>query len=328
MYCAQDEYYSTIIGSWFAQYEGPEMMQNFYNGRNKNGRRGTDLFAYQGVMEALTVMDRILEPSSKYQHPDSANLSFTQMQNYFLLGDAAFCVNGTWLEVENPYVKEVDSNIDYIKIPLVSSIVNKLSKAYDDAALREMVSFVDAHPNEGDNAGLPEGVEVTDLEYVRSSRNTGSLMRTDYDHLFVVPSWAEKKSQAKEFLKYMYSDEGLNLFYKTMDGHHLPATPSTGSYDDSGVKFTRFRRSANKFLEENRFCPYLINTVKDRIFSVAHVQSNFSNSIAWKGNCISWLTAFPTAANPRKTPIEIVNENTHYMTQNWSSIENAIGRED
>ena len=324
IYCSQDEYYTTVVGSWFAQYEGPEEMEKFYAGRNPDGKRGADMFTYDGITEALKVLGRIVEYDKstgkyKYQHPSSKKLSFTQMQNYFLFGDAAFCVNGTWLEVENPKTK--DYNIDYIKIPLVSSIVDKLSKEYSEAELRQMVSFVDAHPNTGDNASMPSGVVEADLEYVRTSRNTGSYMRTDYDHLFVIPAWASKKAEAKEFLKWMYSDEALQLFYDTMNGHHLPAVPSTGSYDTSKVNFSSFRLRCNKVFEEGNFCPYLINTVKDKIFSVANVQSNFSNTISRTGNCCDWLV-------DGMTPDQIVQENTNYMTSRWSSIVNTLDKDE
>ena len=324
IYCSADEYYTTVVGSWFAQYEGPEEMEKFYAGRNPDGKRGTDMFTFDGINEALKVLGRIVEYDKstgkyKYQHPSSKKLSFTQMQNYFLFGDAAFCVNGTWLEVENPKTREY--NIDYIKIPLVSSIVDKLSKEYSEMELREMVSFVDAHPNTGDNTGMPDGVVEDDLEYVRSSRNTGSYMRTDYDHLFVIPAWSEKKAEAKEFLKWMYSDEALQLFYDTMNGHHLPAVPSTGSYDTSKVDFSKFRVSCNKVFEEGNFCPYLINTVKDKIFSVANVQSNFSNTISRTGSCCDWLV-------DGMTPDQIVQENTNYLTSRWSSIINSLDRDE
>lgn len=324
IFCSQDEYYTTIMGSWFAQYEGDKQMQKFYAGRDPQGKRSPKMFTYDGVSEALKVLGRIVEYDKntkkyKYQSSNSDKLSFTQMQNYFLNGSAAFCVNGTWLEVENPQARE--ANLDYIKIPLVSSIVNKLSKSYTEAQLREMVSFVDAHVNEGDNTGLPEGVEVADIEIVRGSRNTGSYMRTDYDHLFVIPAWSTKKEKAKDFLKWMYSDEALQLFYNTMNGHHLPATLSTGDYDSSNVTLSKFRVSCNKVFSEGNYCKYLVNTEKDKIFSVANVQSNFSNTLNKTGNCCHWLI-------DGMTPDQIVEENTKYLTDRWSSILNSLDKED
>ena len=326
IYCSQDEYYTSIIGSWFAQYEGSQEMEKFYAGRNPDGKRGPDMFTFDGVTEALKVAGRIVEYNKstgkyKYQHVNSKKLSFTQMQNYFLAGDAAFCVNGTWLEVENP--KARTSNIDYIKIPLVSSIVNngKLHKTYTESQLRELVTFLDAHIEPGDNAGLPSEFDVEDVEFIRNSRNTGYYMRTDYDHLFVVPSWSNKKEQTKKFLKWMYSDEALQIFYDKMNGHHLPATPSTGSYDTSHVQLSQFRISCNKAFEEGKFCQYMSATVKDKIFSVAKVQSNMSNTISKTGNCIDWLV-------DGMTPDQIVIENTNYLTTRWASILNSLDKED
>ena len=324
IYCAADEYYSTVMGTWFAQYEGSEEIEKFYAGRNPQGKRGKDMFTFDGIYETLKVMDKLVNYDKNtgtytYQHINSKKLSFTQMQNYFLFGDAAFCVNGTWLEVENKYAREC--NIDYIKVPLISSITDKLSKTYTEAQLREMVTYVDQHPTVGDNANLSHEFEVADIEIIRDSRNTGSYMRTDYDHLFVVPAWSNKTTEAKVFLKWMYSDEALQIFYDTMNGHHLPADPSHGTYNNDVAVLSQFRQSCNEVFEEGYWCNYLINTKKDKIFCVAGVQSNFSNTINKTGNCIDWLV-------DGMTPEEVIVENTNFMTAKWNSILNAIGQED
>ena len=323
MYCKKDEYYSTIIGSWFAQYEDAETMEKFYNGRNPDGNYDVDLFTYDGIYEALSVMDKMVEYNKTtrkytYQHGSSDDLEFVQAQNYFLLGRSAFYVNGTWLEVESSRARS--SNIDFIKIPLVSSVVDKLEGDYTDEQLREMVSFVDQHIYVGDNEGIPSFTTVEDIEIVRDSRNRGSYMRTDMDHLFVIPSWAKMKTEAKAFLKWMYSDEALQLFYKTMNGHHLPATPSTGSYNKDGVTLSQIRVSAVKAMEEDMFCSYYANTFKDKIFSVARVQPNFSNTITKTGNCINWLV-------DGMTPDQIIAENTNYMVAKWEHIKNCLDKD-
>ena len=325
IYCEDDEYYSTILGSWFAQYEGDEMMQNFYNGRDSDGLRSTKMFSYDGIGEALSVLKRMLEYDKnskkfKYQSVDSLKTSFTQMQNYFLLGRGVLCVNGTWLETENPETSNY--RIDYIKIPMVSSIVDKLSKTYTEEELRELISFIDAHPNVGDNEGLSSDYVIEDVEIVRDSRNKGSIMRTDYDHLFVIPAWSSKKAQAKEFLKWIYSDEGLQIFFNTMKGHHLPALPSTGSYDTSKVHFSTFRESCNKFLNERYFCTYLINTEKDKMFSIAGINRTFGNKVKTEGgNICTWLREGTSVS-------EIIQWNTTYLEKNWATIMNKVGQDD
>ena len=62
-------------------------------------------------------------------------------------------------------------------------------------------------------------------------------------------------------------------------------------------------------------------TVKDKIFSVAKVQSNMSNTISKTGNCIDWLV-------DGMTPDQIVIENTNYLTPRWASILNSLDKED
>ena len=323
MFCKKDEYYSSILGSWFSQYEDAATMQKFYNGRNPDGNYDTDLFTYDGIYESLSVMQKLVEYNKTtrkytYQHSSSDELEFVQAQDYFLLGRSAFYVNGTWLEVESTRAKT--SNVDFIKIPLISSIVDKLSKDYTDEQLREMVSFVDEHIEVGDNENLPAGVLEEDIEIVRDSRNRGSYMRSDMDHLFVIPSWSKMKTEAKAFLKWMYSDEALQLFYDTMNGHHLPATPSTGYYSKDNTTLSQVRVSAVKAMEENKFCLYQAYTKKDKMFAIAKVQPNFSNTIAKTGNCITWLI-------DGMTPDQIIAENTNYMTVKWESIRNCLDKD-
>lgn len=319
IYCKEDEYYSTIVGSWFAQYEGSESISNFYNGLDSEGRVSKDFYSYDGVEKALDVLAKVVEydkgtATYKYQHSSSDRCSFTQMQNYFFFGAAAMCVNGTWLDIESTAAKT--KNLDWMPIPLVSSITDRLSFK-DDATLREAVTFVDAHPVAGDNEGRPEGVSEQDIETIRDSRNTGSYMRTDFDHLFLVPSWSTKKPAAKEFLHWLYSDEALQLFYQTMGGHHLPATPSTGSYDSSKISECSLRKSSNKVFEKGLFCPYYMNTYKSKIFSVAGVKSNLSNSVSAVGTCVSWLSG-------GMTPAQACLENSNYIEKNWDFIYSCL----
>ena len=321
IYSAKAEYYSTVVGSWFAQYEGEESMNNFYNGLDPDGKVSKYLLSYDGALEALKVLGKIVEYDKgtqryKYQHIKSKSYDFTQIQDYFLLGDAALCVNGTWLEFENPLT--LQKRVDYIKIPLVSSIVDKLSKTYTDLELRELVSFIDSHPEVGDNEGAPMGFNEEDIERVRNSRNTGSYVRTDYDHLFVVPSWSSKKEMAKDFLKWMYSDEALQLFYNQMNGHHLPATLSNGDYDSTQTTFSGFRESCNKVFKEGKFCNYLIGTSKAKIFSVAGVLSNLSNSSErMNGSCCDWLV-------DGYSPEYIYSLNQDFMEKSWDDISKKL----
>lgn len=323
------EYYSTIVGAWVAQYEGSENIQNLYQGFDPRGKRSYNMFTFPGITEAIKIVAKMVQFNNKtnsyiYHHPQSSTLpSHTFVQDAFASDKAAFCVNGTWLEIENETFQDPNYDyFDYIKIPLISSITKKLSKDYTDADLRAMVDFVDAHPVVGDNNDLPAGVEAADIEIVRDARLTGSIMRTDYDHLFVIPSWASKKEEAKKFLKWIYSDKALQIFYDTMNGHHLPALPSTGSYDTSKVTLTKFRKSANKLLDEGFSCPYLINTAKEEMFCLANVSPTFHNSINQPTkNFVTWLINGSTAG-------DVVAENTNYLKDSWSVILNAIGRDE
>ena len=316
IYCKSDEYYTSIMTTWFAQYEGKEEMQKFYNGLDPNGERSPNLYAYQGILESLKVLDKLVEYDSKtktytYQSNRSDSVSFTQMQNYFQLGAAAMCINGTWLEIES---KVSDAEIDYIKIPLVSSVTDRTTTIPNDEVLRECVTFVDNHAKVGDNEGRPNGVSEEDIEIIRDSRISGAVQREDYDHLFVVPSCSSNKVAAKKFLKWIYSDSSLQLFYDTMNGHHLPATLSNGDYNTNNTTVSKFRSGANKIIEEGYFCTYELQTKKDKIFSVAGVSATYSNGIS--NACRALVEG--------KTPEQIVNANIQKLTDEWTYISSCL----
>ncbi len=318
IYSEANEYYTTITGAWFAQYEGSDRMENFYEGLDPNGEQSDNFYAYQGITESANVLAKLLKKqngSYVYHHSDSSR-DFTQVQNYFLFGASAFMVNGTWLEVESPTARK--SNIDWIKIPLVSSIINKLSFDNEET-LRNLVTYVDNNPLDGNYTDMPSGVTTDDVDIVRDARNNGSVMRTDYDHLFVVPTWNHKKEMAKAFLKWMYSDEALQLFYTTMNGHHLPATLSQGEYSNEGITLSSFRIASNKIFDAGAYCPYLINTVKARMFSVAGVLPNFSNSIGLTGTCASWLAQGKVSSGEA-----VRKENSDFIKHNWDTISSNL----
>lgn len=316
IYNANNEYYSSIVGSWFYQFEGKGMMENFYTGKDFNGNYDPNggLYDYQGQEESLKVLDRLLDKTNNYHHRDSdSSQSFTTMQVNFVKGCSVFCLNGTWLEHElnSDYY---NANLDMVKIPLLSSITQKLS--FKDASdkeekLRQLVSYVDEHIEEGDNSGCQvAGVTEADIERVREARNGGSLVKTDQDHQIVVTPTSNKIDVAKKFIKYMYSDRGLQLYSKTMKGHRLPATPTTG-YESQEV--SRLQKSIDKFNNDGKYCYYEVEAYKSKIYSFAKVKLNFSNGLG-TSTCIKELCK---TGDKHMTPQQILQLNREDIANRW-----------
>lgn len=313
---AKQEYYSSVVGSWFYQYEGNEMMQNFYDGKDSSGDYDPNggLYDYAGQEVSLKFLDRLLNSSNGYHHPDSdSSQTFTTMQINFVRGAAAFCLNGTWMEHEigESYYNR---NIDFIKLPMISAITDRLSfKSADDKEnrLRELVSYVDSHIQVGDNSACTvSGVTSEDIEIVREARNGGSLVKTDQDHQVVITPTSDKIDVAKKFVKFMYSDRGLQIYTDAMKGHRLPATPTVG-YKDQTV--SKLQSSIDSFNNEGKFNYYEVEAYRSKIYSYNAVKLNFSNGLG-TSTCIKELLKTGSA---HMTPETILLKNRQDIANRW-----------
>lgn len=313
---AKQEYYSSVVGSWFYQYEGNDNMQNFYDGKDSSGDYDPNggLYDYAGQEQSLKFLDRLLNPSNGYHHRDSdSSQTFTTMQINFVRGAAAFCLNGTWMEHEigESYYNK---NIDFIKLPMISSITDRLSfKSAGDkeSKLRELVSYVDSHINVGDNAACTvSGVTSEDIEIVRDARNGGSLVKTDQDHQVVITPTSDKIDVAKKFVKYMYSDRGLEVYTTAMKGHRLPATPSVG-YKAQTV--SKLQSSIDKYNNEGKFNYYEVEAYRSKIYSYNVVKLNFSNGLG-TSTCIKELLK---TGSSHMDPNTILAKNREDIANRW-----------
>ncbi len=314
IYSWEDEYYTSFLPVWFAQYEGVKGTENFLNGLDPMGQQSHNLYAYDGLEKALEVMQKLISKSSGYQHEASADLSFSQMQAYFLSDQAVFNVNGNWLETEMG-ANYAGKNLDYIKTPVISALSERLSyydkndAAGNDAKLAALVEFVDAHPERGDNEGIPAGTTAEDAEIVREARHSASYLLESIDHIVTVPAYCKNLTAAKDFLKFMYSDEALQIYYEATSGQTLPLLPENG-YDNSKLTLSPFRQSINQVLEEG----YLVNWydyMPTKLFSLGSVGAYYNNGAQ---------TTVMKELYQGKSPSEIITNNINYLESNWTNI--------
>ncbi len=250
IYSTDDEYYSAWSPIFFGQYEGRENVNKFMAGRDPDGEISQYVYTYDGHLESMKVLETLLDKGNGYQH-SATSVDFTTMQGLFLKGQALFCVNGSWLENEMA-ANFKGASVDMIKTPVISSLVDKLSfqtgnATADDAKLKEVIKYVDA-VDAGETPAKPENVSDEDIKMVTEARHY-SYMAGGVDHRAYVPAYSNQIDLAKDFLKFMYSDEGLNIYYKALKGTMLPATPIKG-YDSEGITLSGFRASANKAQQE------------------------------------------------------------------------------
>ena len=207
-------------------------------------------------------------------------------------------------------------NIDYIKAPVISALVDKLSFANEsgltaaqkDERLAQLVAFVDAHPNANDNEGAPAYATEADVEKVREARQV-AYTRSGADHTAIVPAYATHLEQAKAFLKYMYSDAGLNVYYKAQKGNGLPATP-TGGYEC--VSLSTFTKSVNDVRTEGAYTNYSFYN-KAKVYSLGGVNLHYYNGST---NAVHRIIEGDSVAT-------IIADNQKDIKTRWTSIANS-----
>ena len=320
LYSKNEEYYTSIYPVWIAQYEGKESMAKMEQGLDPIGEFSDKLYNYKGQTVSMEFLGQLLSKENgqyKYHHKDCDSLDFTTMQSYFLLDQAAFCINGSWLEIEmNKNGAQKQHNIDYIKAPVISALVDKLSFGKDealsaaekDARLAELVAFVDAHANVGDNAGAPAYATEADVEKVREARQA-AYVRGGEDHTALIPAYAKHLEEAKNFLHYMYSDAGLNIYYKAQKGYALPATPTTAL---ESVSLSTFTASINVAKAEKAYTHYSFYE-KAKVYCLGGVSLYAYNG---SSNAVHRLVEGDTA-------VQIIADNQKDIKTRWPSISNS-----
>lgn len=317
IYSDRAEYYTSIVNVWTAQYEGKDsvndyFMKGFGPGESESNE---NFYTFDGQSAALEVMKELLTGNEGHRQDPATSVDFTTTQSYFYSGSAVFMINGSWLENESG--TNAKSEVDYIKMPVVSSIVNRMSIKNDedaDAKLSEAVSYVDSHDTDGSDAPL----SASDMKIVREARGY-SYLGGGVDHQGFVLSYAKNKDNGVEFLRYMYSDEGLNSYRKSMNGLYLPATPCK-AYEDLDTEISTFKKSVIKALGENAF---FYESRKAKLFCLGKVDLHFQNGTDGR-SIVSMLKGSSSLAT--LTPDEIMTKNYDYIKKNLSTIQDDMNR--
>ena len=212
-------YYDRVRSIWRAQYDGIEYFQNnFITLTDEAGNSPSKevLLKKDGRYEALKVQADLITKENVVAGSNSND--HITAQTKFLNDRVGMMVNGAWLGKEMASVGSVE-NYEMMKTPVISSITDKLTTVKSDADLRKLVSAIDAVTDgsaeessyQSGDGYVIDGKQVSkaDWDYVRAARNTIYTEATESGAF--IPKYADAKDGAKEFLKYMFSDEGLKL---------------------------------------------------------------------------------------------------------------------
>lgn len=237
---ASTGYWEYMTEAWFAQYNGMDYYTNhFYACTDENGTSPSkEIFTEQdGRYEAMKACEKIITPN--YVLSGSNTNDHVTMQTMFLQGEAAMMINGSWLANEMASVGSVDA-FSVMKTPVISSIMDQLTTVKKETDLRKLITAIDAVTDgqkdiaeyqDGENYNV-DGVSVSaaDWEYVRKARNT--VPSNFAGETMFIPTYSNAKEGAKEFIKFMYSDEGYKVYTDTLH-MGLPLGMSEGEIDTS-----------------------------------------------------------------------------------------------
>lgn len=203
---------------WHAQYEGYQGYVDFWDGRvTGEDERSVNIFKQEGRLHAIQAVEEILSPDKGRIHEHVNSLNFANAQVQLYLGNATMMVNGDWYENEMKLAGYTDTTytLQFMKTPILSAIKNKTQTIPTDAVLREVVSYVD-----GETESAPQGVSNEDIELIRKARSV--VYTIALNHNAYIPSYATAKETAKEFLKFLATQEAWDIYYETTSGANLP----------------------------------------------------------------------------------------------------------
>lgn len=209
-------YSQYMVYIWWTQYETAQGVKDFWNGiYYKDGikKYGNKIFEQKGRLYALEAYEKMIGPSHKNAHTNINSMTYMQSQQQFMNGNCLMIVNGNWLENEMKVRAETTTDtIKMMKNPIISEIIEKTPSIPNDDVLRLVVSYVDG---EGD---LPSGVTETDVEIIRAARD---VVYRPYNGGAFIPAYSNAKENAKEFLKYMCSEEYAQIFFEKTGGNNI-----------------------------------------------------------------------------------------------------------
>ena len=253
-------YWDYLFNAWMAQYEGTTNYEKYWDCKLKDGTQYSSeiVSEYQGVLRTLEVYEELLKPSNGYNHRLAKDDDFTQAQFRFLDGQAQMMFNGDWIvqemEKSGNYEKEETEDVAFMKTPIISSIVETMpmwkeannvqytidpadnsgdvvaldaaKKAKYEKALVAIIDYVD-----GVTATKPtdvEGITISEADITRIQEARRITPTMSDSHTIVIPSSSDSIDIAKDFIKFIYSDKGIELYSQNVYGTGLPVnyTPS------------------------------------------------------------------------------------------------------
>lgn len=177
-------YWQYLEMVWQAQYDGLEGWKKFWTLQDDFGNYTADPFGSDSRLYMMEVVEEIIQPQYCVPNSDTKKTSAAQID--FLDGRAAMIVCGNWMEQEMAKnYPDITFPIAMMKTPVLSAAIEKIKT---------------------ENGGVLDEEKYNEIKNIQFSLGS--------NHLAAIPSYADQKEVAKDFLKFIASDTGLKIFMK------------------------------------------------------------------------------------------------------------------
>ena len=266
------DYWYYIYEAWIAQYQGEETFWKNWNGIyvDENGVEYENDVRFvtenQGRYEAYKVLEDLLSPKG-YTYTNCNSFNHTTAQTYFLEGYAVMMPNGSWIENEMGG-GDAAANIKPMKTPVLSALADKLG-IRNDKHLSLIVDYVDGTTLTDSEMSVVNSYSEEVIEEVRKAR---SIFYGGQPQSTIIPAYSNCIDGAVEFLKFLYSDEGLKL---TSEIVGVPVTMEfSGEVQIDPSSWSPFMQECYKLLENGNVLSHFLNRPIFYLTGTEHIRIN------------------------------------------------------
>ena len=313
----------TLFLPWWAQYEGIENYEAFFDGRCYDEEEGAwvgnsvRIYSQTGRLKALQEIEKLCRSTNGYAIENASaynqnNYKELQVRYFISQQGMALYPCGDWLEQES--ASNSDSVVKMMKMPVLSSITEQCptidgqeSDGDTDAELSALIKAIDAGSPALSGTGY--SVSQTDYDKVKEARNTMASMSNF--HIGYIPAYANAKGLATEFLLFMASDEGISIYKENTKGGFLPF-----AYEYDNNELTTLEQSVYEVSADANFVQF---SKRNPIFYKGNAQSYKMNS-----DSIDVALNVVEASSAYKTAEDIYNWFIEKYTANNNAEWNAV----
>ncbi len=221
-----------------AQYMGYDAFNAYFDGEYYDAE-GEKVFAedyqdlanvwYDAQSSALQVVEKLYYNGNGYAPGSCKTMDYMKAQAYFMgitsqddYKPTAFMVNGDWLYSGMSNLN-TSADIRMMRMPINSAMIKVLPSISTEEQLVECVKYVDSQI---DGGAVSKPTYLSDADYEKLSEARRMVWGTHAQHSISIPKNSYQVELAKDFIRFIASDEGGRIYSQNLFGLSSPFTPS------------------------------------------------------------------------------------------------------